>query len=151
MSSSTIIWDFNRHVSFHGTNENGATQILTNGVSVTLGGGELGLGFYTGNLLHAAKAWAFHRQEGKPGKVVIVSTKNEKKMCLDFVYFDFHEATRLRKEIKKKNETHKYLLHRDLVISPIVGKVIPDSEQSKWESKTSEDLLNSSDTSKCLI
>ena len=56
--------------SYHGTDSATASSISNGGVDVTLGGGELGRGFYTGEHLHEAKAWAFHRHGEKKNNVV---------------------------------------------------------------------------------
>ena len=55
---------------FHGTSPTVAASLAAGGVDVTQGGGELGVGFYTGEYLHVAKAWAIHRYGAKQQNVV---------------------------------------------------------------------------------
>jgi len=61
--------------SYHGTTPASATQILTGVFDVTLGGGELGRGFYTGQYPHVAKAWAYQKSGATKKNVVEIFTR----------------------------------------------------------------------------
>ena len=43
---------------YHGTKKTVATSIVAGAINVSMGGGELGMGFHIGEYLWVAKAWA---------------------------------------------------------------------------------------------
>ena len=56
--------------SYHGTSPQIIDDIFTSGISVSLGGGELGQGFYTGEHLHEAKVCAYQKTKSKKNNVI---------------------------------------------------------------------------------
>ena len=63
--------------SYHGSSPAIIQNILTHGISVNCGGGELGKGFYTGEHLHEAKAWAYHKTKSKKQNVIEFEQNDE--------------------------------------------------------------------------
>ena len=49
---------FDNLITYHGTSESVADDLVVGNVQISRGGGELGKGFYLGTQLHVAKAWA---------------------------------------------------------------------------------------------
>ncbi len=128
---------------FHGTNKLYAKKIKKGKIDVNLGGGELGKGFYIGDLPHQAFNWAWHRY--KKNKAVVKLEINDddiilqKPLCLNYM-----ETNLYRRKIKIRNQTKTFLFNENLVWAPIVGKNIPNFNQIKIESDSAENLVNSS-------
>ena len=137
--------------SYHGTDSTTASTISNGGVDVTLGGGELGRGFYTGEHLHEAKAWAFHRYGEKKDNVVKFEIADATVEGLTFHVFNHGEAGLWRYHIKQADSTRTHTFNVDLVWAPIVGSERAAGDQFKWESKVSETLLNDKSTLKCVL
>ena len=57
-------------IVYHGTSQNSAQNIKSNGIKPVGGGGELGKGFYVGTLIHKAISWAYNTC-GKDNATVI--------------------------------------------------------------------------------
>ena len=138
--------------SYHGTSPNIAKQIASGNINISLGGGELGKGFYTGQYEHEAKAWAFH---------VSGTTKENVVRLVQFDVYDFlnfniinlniHQATQTRNNLKTEDKKRTYTFGSDIVTSKIVGSSTVTGCQIKWESKLSEQYLNSYKTEKIII
>lgn len=137
--------------SYHGTDSATASSISNGGVDVTLGGGELGRGFYTGEHLHEAKAWAFHRHGEKKNNVVKFEVVDATVEGLNFHVFNHREAGLLRYQIKQAGSTRTHVFNVDLVWAPIVGSERAAGDQFKWESKGAETLLNDKCTTKSVL
>ena len=137
--------------SFHGTSKEIASELFTNGVDVALGGGELGRGFYSGEHLHEAKAWAFHRSGDRQKNVVQFVVPAANVEGLEFIVLDHAQAGQRRYYIKKKSQTRVYLFHVDMVWAPIVGSARATGDQYKWESRAAQELLNAPATIKTVI
>ena len=128
--------------SYHGTSPEIVSNILKHGISVSIGGGELGQGFYTGEHLHEAKAWAYQKSKSKQNNVIEFEHNDEDILSLDIIELNHGAANLKRSNIKKTNQTRVYLFNVDLVWSPIVGTDRVSGMQYKWESSISESLLN---------
>jgi hypothetical protein len=128
---------------FHGTSPATAATLASGGVNVTEGGGELGVGFYTGEYLHVAKAWAVHRYGAKRQNVVEFDVDDNAVQAFDIVWLDAGEASFTRANLKRSGTTRTHAFSCDLVWSPIVGTDKIQSDQHKWESLRSETALNS--------
>ena len=137
--------------SFHGTDPNIASKIITSGIDVSLGGGELGQGFYTCQYLHEAKAWAMQRFDKRKKNVLKFVHDDEIILQLTIKLFNYDVASLSRHRIKKQKQTRTYKFNVDMVWAPIVGSSRTTGDQYKWESKNSEILLNSNDTIKSII
>jgi hypothetical protein len=137
--------------SYHGTSTTSVIALASGKVNVTLGGGELGQGFYTGEYLHEAKAWAYHKSGDKQQNVVCFSAPDTEIEKLHFAVLDQGAASLKRYQIKKAGHTRTHLFKVDLVWAPIVGSERASGEQYKWESKKAEVLLNGPLTAKAII
>ena len=133
--------------TYHGTSPEIVKDILTHGISVLYGGGELGQGFYTGEILHEAKAWAYHKTKAKSKKDNVIEFEHydEDIINLDDKWLNPSTANLKRYELKRTNQTRTYRFGVDLVWSRIVGSDRANGIQYKWESKKSELLLNNPD------
>ena len=128
--------------SYHGTSNVIAVNLVKGNVDVSLGGGELGQGFYTGEHLYLAKAWAFHISGDKHKNVVQFSTLDSEIECLSMEILDHGSASLKRNELKKYKATRTYRFGVDLIWAPIVGKDKIVGDQYKWESDPAALLLN---------
>jgi hypothetical protein len=137
--------------TYHGSSASAVSKIATGKVDVTLGGGELGRGFYTGQYLHEAKAWAFQRSGDRRRNVVVLSTPDTQVVSLVFEVLDYRYASLRRSQIKKSGETRTYLFGKDLVWAPIVGTTRASGDQFKWESQAAEFLLNGAQTIRKIV
>lgn len=137
--------------SYHGTSSKLVTALASGKVDVTIGGGELGQGFYTGERLHEAKAWAYHISGDKQKNVVCYSSPDEEIEKLNFVILEPEQASLKRHNIKRAGQTRSYLFKVDMIWAPIVGSERASGEQYKWESKKAETLLNDPLTAKTII
>lgn len=128
--------------SYHGTSSASASSIASGTINVTLGGGELGRGFYTGEHLHEAKAWAFHTFGDKQSNVVSFTTADDDVEALDLKLLDYRYAGLQRYWIRQREETRSFLFGHDMVWAPIVGSERASGDQYKWESSAAQSLLN---------
>ena len=120
--------------SYHGTSTVNATSLTSGSIDVTLGGGELGRGFYSGGHLHEAKAWAFHTSGDKTSNVVKLTTEDELVEALDLKLMDTGSAGLARYRIRTAAETRTFLFGHDMIWAPIVGSEKVSGDQYKWES-----------------
>lgn len=130
--------------SYHGTSSANAASLTSGTIDVTLGGGELGRGFYSGEHLHEAKAWAFHTSGDKTSNVVKLTTEDDQVEALDLKLMDAGSAGLARYRIRTAAETRTFLFDHDMIWAPIVGSEKVSGDQYKWESATSSLLLNDS-------
>jgi hypothetical protein len=128
---------------YHGTNKNFAINIATGRIDVNRGGGELGKGFYTGDLAHLAFALAWHNY-GKDKAVVTFSIGDDDFLNLSPHCLSFSATSKLRKKIKMRRETRTFILNVNAIWAPVVGKRLNNFNQIKYESQVSEDFMNSS-------
>ncbi|GAB5514002.1 MAG: hypothetical protein Rhob2KO_17270 [Rhodopirellula baltica] len=133
---------------YHGTNDTNATAIASK-IDVKKGGGELGRGFYAGENIALAAAWAQGRFGSKNAKVVEIDVPNS-----DFVSLSIKQIGHVRRlmrlwyRLQKKRTTRTYLFGSDVVVAPFA--TISFSNQYKFESKTAETTLNSKATVRIL-
>ena len=137
--------------TFHGTSANVASSLAAGGVSVALGGGELGLGFYTGEHLHEAKAWAVHQSGDRQRNVVMFDLPENELEQLSVTLLDHRTAALRRAELKASGQTRTFHFGVDMVWAPIVGSDRATGDQHKWESATSEMLLNGPSTARTVV
>jgi hypothetical protein len=135
---------------YHGTNNQNAIEIESGQINVDLGGGELGKGFYIGDLPHEAYNWAWHQYKTEKSvvKLEIVDDDiiNQNPLCLEYL-----ETCRKRVYIKKTNTTRSFLFNTNIVWAPVVGKNIPNFNQLKIESKSAEAFVNGSSVIKTIL
>lgn len=115
---------------------------MARNIDVTLGGGELGCGFYTGEYLYEAKAWAYHKSKDTSSPVVSVEVADSDFYTLRLQILDAIQAGRYRSIIRKGRYTRTYRFQCDVVWGPIVGSSRVNGDQYKWESQTAETHLN---------
>ncbi|MFP3350015.1 hypothetical protein R0K04_01215 [Pseudoalteromonas sp. SIMBA_153] len=132
--------NFDRISTYHGTSNQFAEDLVDGKVDTSLGGGELGQGFYLGTALHVAKAWA--KQMHNSESVVEFQINDD-----DFWSFDIESLTDVaaleyRSVIRAKGLTRSYKFSKDVVWGPIVGGPRVYSDQHKWESVNGEKFLN---------
>jgi hypothetical protein len=134
---------------YHGGAKKSIQQIFKNKIDTTLGGGELGQGFYVGNYGHVASAWAKHIAKGKDPTVVKLEVKNFPAANLKKLELSWLRAKEIWITIAKADTRRTYLFNVDVVAGPIVGKNFKDTPtQLKWEGVKSAAFLNSSSISK---
>jgi hypothetical protein len=132
---------------YHGTLDTTVNDLVAGKIDITLGGGELGMGFYTGEYLWVAKSWAANRH-GLAGAVVCVELDDDDFFTLEPLLLSRVDALKHRDEIKLSGATRTYTFSGNVVWSPIVGSTRVDAEQYKFESRQSESLLNGSDVNR---
>lgn len=129
-------------IVFHGTSLLHAAEIAAGRINVTLGGGELGRGFYTGEFLHEARAWAFHTNVEGNARVVALEIDDADFFAADPLSLTASQAMAYRNNIRSAGVTRTYLFDRNVVWSEIVGSERVKGDQYKWESSTAETLIN---------
>ena len=129
-------------ISYHGTSTATANSMITGTIDVSLGGGELGRGFYSGEHLHEAKAWAYQTSGDRKSNTIELQTADDDVEQLKLKLMDAGEAGLHRYRIKKNNESRTFLFHEDMIWAPIVGSEKVSGDQYKWESEAAELLLN---------
>lgn len=133
---------FENIVTYHGTTDLSADELVGGGVDILVGGGELGQGFYLGTFLHVAKAWS--KQKHKSEAVVEFIMKDEDFWGFDIQTLNMLEAIEYRSIIRSLGHTRTFKFSKDLVWSPIVGGPRIYADQHKWESTKGQDFLNGS-------
>lgn len=133
--------NFDKTSTFHGTAEAHAEKLIEGKVDASLGGGELGQGFYLGTALHVAKAWALQMHKSES---VVEFQFDDDFWNFDIQGLDEIEAIEHRSIIRESKQTRTYKFNKDIVWGPIVGGPKVYADQHKWESKKGEDFLNSS-------
>lgn len=135
---------------FHGSDNVAAQAIAAGRVDVSKGGGELGMGFYTGDYLWVAKSWAKNRFDDTAA-VVSLEIHDDDYFALQPMLLSRTEALAERNRIKSAGTTRTHTFSVNVVWSPIVGTTRVDADQHKFESDTSQNLLNSSAVRKMAI
>lgn len=129
---------------YHGTLNTTALLLAEGHIDITRGGGELGMGFYAGDYLWVAKAWAANRH-GNDGAVLNIALQDCKFFSLEPLLLSRIDALGHRNAIKSRNATRTFTFGQNVVWSPIVGTTRVDADQYKFESAHSENLLNGED------
>lgn len=135
---------------YHGTNSNYATQIANGRIDVNKGGGELGKGFYTGDLKHQAFNWAWHQYKQEKSVVEIIfdddAFLNLEPFCIDLFMTYYY-----RRRIRNEGVTRTFEFYKNVVWAPVVGREIHYYNQIKFESLTAQGFLNDENVSKKVI
>ncbi|WP_196599646.1 hypothetical protein [Pectinatus frisingensis] len=126
---------------YHGSDENSIQKLIQGNIDVTIGGGELGQGFYLGNMLYIAKAWAMNKHNSKA--VLQIEVADNELESLDPLLLSYEEACEKRSSIRKESKQRTYIFYANVVWAPIVGTKKIEADQLKWESANSQTLLNS--------
>lgn len=125
---------------YHGTDIKAADSIMTNGVDVTLGGGELGRGFYVGEnpALVAARAKGKNKEN-----FAVIEFKVD---VSQFIRLDMKIVRRRELLVKqweklmRNNTTRSKLYDVDVVCAPYA--TFEFSNQYKFESESAETVIN---------
>jgi len=130
-------------VCYHGCPKHIIKKLLAGKIDVSVGGGELGRGFYSTLDLWAAKQWAISIHQSET--VLKIEISDEDFADLDSLILSTSQAQYYRNKIKQSKETRIYLFNRNVIYSQIVGDkmVAKNVFQLKWESRIAERLLNS--------
>lgn len=129
---------------FHGTDIASALKINVTplNVDVTLGGGELGRGFYLGENVCLAGVWARQRYKGS-ASVLEFTIKSADLVALDTYIMKRRYLVKEKwKFLKSKGLASKHLFEYDLVIAPFA--IMDLSHQYKFESSKAELCINNS-------
>ncbi len=128
---------------YHGTSEAVALELSASPdlISVEAGGGELGRGFYLGDHIALAAAWARGRHGGKIG-VLAVSIDPSAYIKLAIKALNWHQVVSTWNELRAHGKTRTFLFGWDLVHRP--WATLQHATQHKFESSVAEDVLRRS-------
>ena len=127
---------------YHGTNRATAANISRGQIDVASGGGELGQGFYSGDLSHEAHNWAWHKYK-RDKAVVKFIVDDDAFLGLNPLCLDRTETVYYRNQIKSLGETRTFHFLRNVVWAPVVGKPIERFDQFKYETQNASAYLGS--------
>lgn len=129
---------------FHGTSK--ASRIKIEGppanIDIRQGGGEMGQGFYLGDNLTLAIAWAKGRYKN-PG-VLKFGVNNSAYAGLAFKQMSHRQVLNTWQQLKRLRTHRTHTFGSDVVFGPLA--TAPYAGQYKFESKNAENLLNNSTT-----
>jgi len=128
---------------YHGTSQAVAVQLSNNPtlVDVSKGGGELGRGFYAGDHIALAAAWARGRNQGNVG-VLEITIDPSAYVSLAIKALNWHQVVSTWNQLKKQGTTRTYLFNWDLVHGPLA--TMQHATQHKFESAAAEGVLRNS-------
>jgi hypothetical protein len=124
---------------YHGTNRQGAEAIVTR-VDVSLGGGELGQGFYTGNSLHHALALAIGRYGSNKAVVKLDISEPAYLTLIPLTISRRKYVFQNWRSYIKRRETQTHHYGYDVIAAPFATFDI--YVQYKFESMKAENVLN---------
>jgi hypothetical protein len=136
---------------FHGTNSISAGSIAGPpiAVDVSKGGGELGRGFYAGDNLSLAIAWAAGRFGAIGGKVIEIDVDNSAYASLNIKIVGKRMHVFLTwKYLALRSARSRHLFGYDVVCGPFA--TLSMSLQVKFESAASQNVLNNKATMRIL-
>lgn len=127
---------------YHGTSATVAQALASapNTISVTLGGGELGRGFYAGEHVALAAAWA--RGRFPAPKVLEVDVNISGYVQLIIKVLTGNQVVNIWNQLLTSRTTHTYLFNCDVVHGPLA--ILQHATQHKFESSNAERVLQSS-------
>lgn len=127
---------------YHGTDATTAHALAANPrlVDVTRGGGELGRGFYTGDSVALAIAWARGRDAN--GRVLEVEVDTSQYASLAVKTLNWPQVWTTWQQLFATGQTHTYLFGYDVVYGPLATN--PHVGQHKFESQAAEKVLQQS-------
>ena len=102
---------------FHGSDKATVKQLEKSQIKVNIGGGELGIGFYCGDLLYCAKAWAVNRYTNPSVLKIVVD--DDDFLNLEPLVLNKFEAVNRRQEIRDAGETRIYEFKVNAVWAPV--------------------------------
>ena len=132
-------------VYYHGADAASINAIMSSGVDINRGSGELGKGFYVGSSLWRAFSWAWMKahKNGQDDYCVI---------RFEFSETDFLKCKILCKnrssalytynKLEEQSHTRSWTSGHDAIWAPIVGKNIQNVYQIKFESVNGQNFIN---------
>jgi len=135
---------------YHGTNLASATLIATGHIDVNRGGGELGKGFYTGDLLFQAFNWAWHQYQTDKS-VVVLNFDDDEFLLLEPLCLDLFMTHQYRRQIRDEGLTRTFEFGENAIWAPVVGREYHNFNQIKFESIEAEGFLNDTDVVKTIL
>src|SRR5258708_6686438 len=107
---------------YHGTSLPSASALSTNPalVDLTRGGGELGRGFYAGDSVALAAAWANGRFPSQPA-VLEITVSTASYVRLTILTLKQADVVSKWKELRLKRTTHVYTFGYDIVYAPFAS------------------------------
>ena len=121
---------------YHGTDSNAATNMEQQGINLSLGGGELGKGFYIGSSLWRACSWAWQVAHKKKMQYAVIKFDLDEDKFLSLRLHCLNRQTTIDNygERKRCNNTQDYEYSNvDAVWAPIVGRNVHDAYQIKFQ------------------
>ena len=118
---------------YHGTSKTFAAKISKEGINPTLGGGELGQGFYVSDKAYVTFNWADKCFGINERKVMKFLLKGEDFFELNPLQLDYNRAVAECKHIRDLGATRSYRFNRNIVWSEIVGIESIRQDQFKFE------------------
>jgi len=138
-------------ITFHGTNKTSAQRIVgpPSNIDVTIGGGELGRGFYLGENISLAKAIAVGKYGQANAAVIKFETDDSEYVQLNVRNIHRRRAVyQLWQSLIKRNLENTHLFNVDVVCAPFA--TIDFSYQYKFESSPAQKVLNNNSTKQIL-
>ena len=117
---------------YHGTNVKYSEDLCNGQIDPSRGGGELGQGFYVGNLAHQAYSWAWHNYK-KNYCVIEFDIDDKQFQHLKIKWLNKSWATRKWRELQRTNQEGTYTFGVDVVWSHLLGGNISNMYQVKFE------------------
>lgn len=127
---------------YHRTSDTIALALAANPkqVSVTVGGGELGRGFYAGDSLALAAAWA--RRRGTKHGVLEIDISNSAYAALSIHTLNATQVVSTWNQLKASKTTRTHVFGWDVVHGPLA--TMQHASQHKFESSAAESVLHAS-------
>jgi hypothetical protein len=137
---------------FHGTRRANATAMAgpPGTISVTAGGGEFGRGFYTQDSKSNALTWAQHRFPAAQQPCILELDMDDQEYGkLAARTLNQRQAARLTQRLRANGTVGTHTEGVDVVVGPLNGSNWTD--QQKFESQNSQNLLNGPSTQRRVI
>ncbi len=134
-------------VSYHGTSRNHATHLAQGNISVTVGAGEFGRGFYTQSSIGNAMRWAAGRSPHPA--ILVINIPAHIYANLNVVTLSLQAARSMNQRLRYQNQAGTYTYGCDVIEGPLVSQ--PQIRQYKFESIVAENLLNGPTTTRTVI
>ena len=138
-------------ITFHGTDKTSAKNIVgpPSNIDVTIGGGELGRGFYLGENISLAVAYAKGKFGPKKGVVIKFDIDDSVFVTLNVKTLNRKQAIfQLWKSLLRRSREYEHIFNVDVVCAPF--STIDFSYQYKFESSLAQDTLNNNSAKQIL-
>lgn len=127
---------------YHGTDYSTAQNLFAKKINITNGGGELGQGFYMGNFMHQAKQWAYYKNNENNIPSSIVTFEFTPWISLKYQLIGFTRGLEIYANLNKKGTQRSHVFGYDFVLCKVLGKILYNFYQLKWESTKGQFFLN---------